>query len=63
VKKCSSKKCDRMIQDHFETCSMGCGYNEEMAQRLFDEIKHGDKDHQEWLANKIEEFFKVSIER
>ena len=25
---------------------------------LFDAIKHGDQDHQEWLKNKIEEHFK-----
>jgi hypothetical protein len=65
MKKCSSKHCTNKIQDHFETCSMGCGYNEELAQKLYDTIKHGDEEHKEWLANKLEIFFKTKskIER
>lgn len=27
------------------------------VQTLFDNIKHGDKSHQEWLRKKIEEHF------
>lgn len=26
---------------------------------LYEQIKHGDKEHQEWLKNKIEEFKKT----
>lgn len=28
----------------------------EILRELFQEIKHGDQDHQDWLENKIEQF-------
>jgi len=33
-----------------------------LAQRLFDKIKHGDDQHQEWLRVTLEEFFSTKIE-
>jgi hypothetical protein len=30
-------------------------------QKLFDEIKHGDQDHQNWLKVKLEDFFNTKL--
>lgn len=29
-----------------------------LLRELYEEIKHGDQEHQDWLRNKIEEFIK-----
>jgi hypothetical protein len=29
----------------------------EYLQKLYDEIKHGDKEHQQWLFDKMEEYY------
>lgn len=36
---------------------------DDLAQRLFDKIKHGDDEHKEWLAKELEDFFKATILR
>jgi ribosome-binding protein aMBF1 (putative translation factor) len=33
-----------------------------MVQTLFNEIKHGDAEHQKWLKEKLESFFNVKLE-
>lgn len=33
----------------------------ETMNQFFQEIKHGDAEHQEWLRKKVEDFFKVEI--
>ena len=30
-------------------------------RQLFQEIKHGDQEHQDWLENKIEDYIKSNI--
>ena len=30
-------------------------------RQLFQEIKHGDQEHQDWLENKIENYIKSNI--
>jgi bacterioferritin (cytochrome b1) len=30
----------------------------EILRKLYEEIKHGDEEHQQWLKDKIEQFIK-----
>jgi hypothetical protein len=32
VKKCRTDGCERIIQDEYQTCSMGCGYEDELSK-------------------------------
>lgn len=40
-----------MVNDHIK----------DLFNKLFEEIKHGDQEHQDWLKNKINNFLKENI--
>lgn len=35
---------------------------EKKHRKLFDELKHGDEDHQKWLKTKIDDYFQLEDE-
>ena len=55
----------------FCCCEGDCKYNhhipsfyshtKQIFEELFEEIKHGDKEHQDWLKNKMNEFLQKQL--
>lgn len=52
---------DNLIHNYEKASELLNLFLKEKCYELFEEIKHGDQEHQDWLKNKIEEFLNKQL--